>query len=211
MLTPSRNARLFLRNAEREELLYIRLKRSPIVLVRMPQPGQLHLELDTKYPAILSAALDGNEVLPKTDGLQPGRHTFHPQMLSFAPADVETIPQLAEPVEKPAAIDEEAAFLATLGVEPDLAPRQFRPLYIGPEGGRLEVWISYVVDDNGVLHPDRDHVDDEIVYKINGTRAYELAIADNAHRLDLRDSEAPPVQHFCGLCQLHEHDEAIGG
>lgn len=211
---PSTNATIALCDAgSGHELLHMRLKGSPMVLVRMPKPGKLLLRLGNAHPAKITASIDGTEVL-STDVLQPGRHEFAPPLLAFS-----TTGSCSE--QEPAAKDNgddsagaTAAFLASLGVEPDPTPVKFKAPYLGAPGGRVSVRIQYMREDNGDWFDDDFRRVDEVVYNVNGVEDFDRAVNENRHRIEFTRGTGQTEPSLCGLCEAlrfvepgHQHVE----
>jgi hypothetical protein len=196
MKTRTNNAEVFVRQAETgDELPSWQLKRTGLILARMDRPGQLLLEVRTTCMTVVTAHIDGNEVLKTDPMLRPGRHPLTGPQLAFVPAGVS-----APPVDngEPAELD---AYLESLGVEPDPVPNTQVP-YIGEAGGVLKVTLGYFREDNGEFY---EYEGDELTFKISSTSAFNRAVAENVHRLVIaKDPDTAAHGPLCGLNTLFD-------
>jgi hypothetical protein len=198
METRTKNARVHLRDARTGiELPVMRLKDTALVLARMDQPGPVRIFIETSERTRVSAKLDGVEVLNTDAMLAPGRHELSSDALVFRP----NAPPQAVATTVDQALEADREYLAGLGVEPDVTPAFEDKPYVGAQGGVLALSLGYYVEDNGQEFQ-QDH--DEFVIKLNAADDFDLAIADNAHRiLFSKDPDAVDQPPLCATCNLH--------
>ena len=191
METQSKNAQVFLRVQKTGyELPFWRLMRTGLILARMDQPGPMLIEIRSEHSTIVTAAIDGREVLKTEPMLTAGRHELTSPDLAVA---------LAECSVQPAVVAEttpEDDFLTGLGVEPDTQPKVVMP-YIGEPGGVLKIRIAYFRFDNDTPY---EFDSDLLIFKISSKSAFLRAVAENAHRIEIeRDPDLAKHGNLCGL------------
>ena len=196
METQSKHAEVFLRDPSNgQELPFWRLKRTGLILARMDRPGPLLVEVSTTYPTMVTARIDGREVLKTDPMLTVGRHNLSAPALAIVPAGVsarcDDIVQLSE----------EDRYLEELGVVPDVAPTVVLP-YIGEPGGVLKIKLAYFRFDN---EKPFEFESDELIFKLNGPEGYLRAVAENVHRLVIEeDPDQAKHGHLCGMADYFD-------
>jgi hypothetical protein len=202
METQSKNAQIWVRDPTNlHELPFWQLMRTGLILARMDKPGKLLVEVRTLHPTVLTADIDGKQVLKTDPMIGPGRHSLWTPELSFVPAAVSArIDAVPEP-------SDEVKYLQALGIEPETPANVVMP-YIGEPGGVLKLRLSYFRYDNGVPF---EFTTDELTFKLNSQEAFLRAVAENAHRIVIdKDPEFDKHGHFCGFGQhfdpQHDHD-----
>ena len=202
METRSKNAQVFLRDARGIELPHMTLNKTGLVLASLDKPGRVVIDLRTAELTRLTATLDGETVYESEAMLRPGNHEIRSAKLEVTPATgTPQLPAADEPT-----IDNDDAYLASLGIEPDPKPVRMDRLYTGAPGGVLQLRIGYFVLDDGEAVKEREFDSDVLTFKINGAEDFALAIAANAHRLEF--AEDPDAAHqgpICGTCNLTGH------
>jgi hypothetical protein len=164
--------------------------RTGLILARMDRPGQLQLEIFTQHPTIVTAHIDGREVLKTEPMLAPGQHMLMAPALALVPKDVS-----AESADDFPLSDEDR-YLADLGVEPDREPKIVLP-YIGEPGGVLKLRLGYFRYDNGAAY---EFTSDELTFKVSSEEAFLRAVAENVHRIVIeKDPDLEKHGHLCGL------------